>query len=61
MISWSAAPAAHACGREAVGKATGTVVDAAAKPPKTSGSRCSKYGAALRIAPAIVVASSWYP
>ena len=35
--------------------------DWAGKPAKTSGSRCSKYGAAARIAEAIVPAASWCP
>lgn len=48
-------------GRDAVGKATGTDVSGRGKPAKTSGSRCSKYGAAASIADAIVPAASWCP
>ena len=55
-------PAAQACGREAVGKATGTEVIERGKPAKTSGRRCSKKGAAVEDrAPAIVAAASWCP
>ena len=61
VSSSSGAPAAHAWGREAVGNATGTDVSDRGKPAKTSGRRCSKYGAAARIAEAIVPAASWWP
>ena len=57
----SACPAAHAWGRDAVGNATGTDVRAPGKPANTSGRRCSKYGAAARIAEAIAPAASRCP
>src|SRR5581483_10399035 len=57
----SGAPAAHAWGRDAVGNATGTDVSGRGNPANTSGSRCSKYGAAARIEVAIAPAASWWP
>jgi hypothetical protein len=57
----SGVPAAQACGREAVGKATGTEVIERGNPAKTSGRRCSKKGAAPSTAAAIVPAAWWCP
>ena len=55
-------PAAHACGEQATGYGTGTVVDSRSKPQNSSGRRKSaKCWLAWKIRPTSRFVSSWKP